>query len=260
VAFWLLSMAHATTGDEIVRAIELCNAGAVHRLPDLDPAQREELVSGAVVRVLTRNPDPEGPSTAVGLAVLDGPRDALWLAAQDPHTVVDTSLVEFTIEEKSADHAIWYGHMDLPRPIRDRQWVVESKNNHGLSASTDGRCWEHEWQLVPDALEQVRAHVARTGTTRITAEQLDDAIYTPVNHGGWMLASLPDGRTLVAYQATSVVGGSIPDWLVLQLTMSRLEGVLREVQARARTWVPSHYGPDHAPVPGADGRPIPRLE
>jgi hypothetical protein len=213
-----------------------------------------------VVRVLTRNPDPDGPSTAIGLALLDGRRDALWLGAQDPHTVVDPDLVEFVIEDKGTDHALWYGHIDLPRPIRDRQWVVESRNNHALAEASGGRCWEHEWKLVPDALDRVREHVARTHSTRITAAQIDDAIYTPVNHGGWMLATLPDGRTLVAYQATSVVGGAIPDWLVLQLTMSRLESVLREVETRAKTWAPAHYDESHAPVPGGDGRPIERFD
>jgi hypothetical protein len=173
---------------------------------------------------------------------------------------VDPSLVEFVIEEKSFDHAVWYGHIDLPRPVRDRQWVVESKNNHALAAASGGRCWEHEWKLVPDALDRERAHVARTGNARVTPEQLADAIYTPVNHGGWMLATLPGGRTLVAYQATSVVGGAIPDWLVLKLTMSRLESVLREVEKRAAAWAPTHYGADHPPVAGGDGQPLRRFE
>jgi hypothetical protein len=70
------------------------------------------------------------------------------------------------------------------------------------------------------------------------------------------MASLPDGRTLVSYQATSVIGGSIPDWLVLQLTMSRLDSVLRTLEQRAQSWIPTHYGAAHEPIYGGDGREI----
>ncbi len=248
-----------TTGAEIAQALERCSEGAVFRLPVLDAAQGAELLEGGVVRVLSRSPDPDGPSTAVGIALLAGSHDALWLAFQDPHASVDGSLVEFTIEE-AGDRAVWYGHLDLPRPIRDRQWVVESRNNHSLATGTAGTCWEHYWTLVPDALDRVRAHLAATDTPRVSIAQLDEAIYTPVNHGAWMLVSLPSGRTLLAYQATSVIGGSIPDWLVSQLTMSRLEGVLRGVEARARDWAPTHYVEGHLPVVGGDGLPLPTVE
>ena len=32
-------------------------------------------------------------------------------------------------------------------------------------------------------------------------------------------------KTLLGYQATSVVGGAVPDWLVARLAMARLESV-----------------------------------
>ncbi|MEQ1567573.1 MAG: hypothetical protein ABMA64_18165 [Myxococcota bacterium] len=238
--------------DDIARAIASCS-GARYPLPPLSADQRAQLARGEVVKIVHQADDPQAPSTATGIAVLDHDRPHLWLAAQDPHASVDESLVEFVIESLGPDHALWYGHMDLPRPITDRQWVVESTNNHGLGEA----CWEHRWKLVEGALDRV-IPLVEAGGKRVTRAQLDEAIYTPVNQGNWLMAPLADGRTLISYQATSVVGGSIPDWLVLQLTMARLDSVFQSVSDRATSWVPGHYGPAHPPVYGGDGRPIPQ--
>lgn len=248
----LLGPAFAGTADaEIGAALARC-APAVYPLPPITADQRARLLAGDVVKIVHHAADPQAPSTAVGMALLDGGRDALWIATQDPHATVDPSLVEFVVAQEGADRAIWYGHMDLPHPITDRQWVVASQNTHRLAA---GGCWEHHWTLVADGLARVRPSVA-AGQRPVTLDQLDGAIFTPVNHGNWLMSALADGRTLVAYQATSVIGGSIPDWLVLQLTMARLEAVLRDVEARARAWAPEHYGAAHAPVYGGDGERI----
>lgn len=254
---WFVSLGVAlalTPEEEVASAIARCS-GAVHPLPPLSADQRARLARGEVVKIVHHAAEPDAPSRAVGVALLAGGRDALWVATQDPHASVDPSLTEFIIEQRDADHALWYGHMDLPSPITDRQWVVESTNTHTLAARG---CWEHRWALVADGLARVRPSVA-AGERKITLEALDAAIFTPVNHGNWLMAPLTDGRTLVAYQATSVVGGSIPDWLVLKLTMVRLESILRDLEVRARDWAPTHYGAAHAPVYGGDGAPVATL-
>lgn len=249
-------IAHVLTPEEEVSAaIARCSA-AVHPLPPLSAEQRARLGRAEVVKIVHHAADPNAPSRAVGIALLKGGRDALWVASQDPHTTVDPSLTEFIVEQLSLDHALWYGHLDLPYPLTDRQWVVESENTHALASRG---CWEHRWSLVENGLERVRVAVA-TGERPITLERVDAALFTPVNHGNWLMAPLADGRTLVAYQATSVVGGSIPDWLVLKLTMSRLETLLRDLEVRASTWAPGHYRAGHAPMYGGDGRPVPPLE
>ncbi|MEZ4238282.1 MAG: hypothetical protein R3F59_19450 [Myxococcota bacterium] len=244
--------------DEIARVLQTCSA-AKYPLPAITAEQRAELDRSEVVRIVHHADDPEAPSTAVGIALLEADRNALWIAAQDPHAQVDPSLTEFVVEWLGVDDALWYGYLDLPRPIRDRQWVVSSGNNHPLARKTGDLCWEHKWTLVSDGLPRARAMVADGGIGGLTVEQLDSAVYTPVNRGAWLMAPLSDGRTLVAYQATSVVGGAIPDWLVLQLTMSRLQSVLDDLEARAQHWSPSHYTAAHAAVPGGAGEPIPRF-
>ncbi|MEQ1507574.1 MAG: hypothetical protein ABMB14_35415 [Myxococcota bacterium] len=247
-------VAAAGNGDEVAAAIARCS-GASHPLPALTADQRGALDAGEVVRIVQHG-DPEAPSTAIGIAVLNASRDALWIAAQDPHAQVDPSLTEFVIRDLGSDHAVWYGYMDLPRPLKDRQWVVESRNSHALATATGGACWEHHWTLQPEALDPIRAMVDRGASEGLTREQIDTAIYTPVNHGGWLMAPLSDGKVMVSYQATSVVGGAVPDWLVLQLTMARLESVLRGLEDRARSWSVTHYRSGHEAVPGGAGEPI----
>ena len=244
---WCSHAADAGADDEISAALESCD-GAVYPLPRLTAQQLTDLAAGQVVKIVHHAADPEAPSSAIGIAVLAAPREALWVSAQDIHEEVDPSMVEFVVRSLGGDHDLWYGHIDLPRPITDRQWVVESENNHALAPG----CWEHHWALVNDGIALVRDTI-ESGTTKVTTAQLNEAIYTPVNRGNWLMAPLPDGRTVVSYQATSVIGGAIPDWLVLQLTMSRLDSVLRSLEHRAQSWVPGHYRGDHQAIYGGDG-------
>lgn len=260
VMLWIVPFAAAAEPaaplvDEIAAALGRCR-GAHHPLPELTAAQRADLAASEVVRIV-RHGDPKEPSTAVGVAVLEASRDALWIAAQDLHAQVDPDLTEFVIERRGADSALWYGHIDLPRPLRDRQWVVSSDNSHDLARASGDRCWEHRWRLVEDGLPRARSMVVSGQVTKITLDHVDSAVYTPVNHGAWLMAPLSGSRTLVAYQATSVVGGAIPDWLVLQLSMSRLASVLDDLERRAQTWAPDHYRDGHPPVMGGGGEAIP---
>jgi hypothetical protein len=261
--WWSILPAWASTEAELEAALARCQ-GAVHPLPSLSAQQLSELAAGKVVRIL-KHGDPEQPSTAVGLALLSASRDALWIAAQDPHTKVDPSLTEFVMRTIEGDQALWYGYMDLPWPIKDRQWVVESRNTHTLAARSGGGCWEHTWQLVPDGLGEARPLIAAGRAPGVTLEHLEQAIFTPVNHGSWHMAPVSGSKVLVAYQATSVVGGAIPDSLVVQLTMARLESVLRDLETRAHEWARVHYTEvslqkGHGSVFGGAGEPIPPLQ
>jgi len=236
-------------------ALEACRTHPVNPLPLLSPEQKQELVAGEVVRILDRHDDE--PSAAVGLAILKAPREALWIASQDPHAQVDPSLTEFVVESRGADRRLWYGYFDLPRPLQDRQWVVEARNNHRMARATGQRCWEHLWKLEEDGLEKVRDTVVAEEPRGITAEHLERAIFTPTNQGSWTMAELGDGYVLTAYSASTTVAGLIPDWVIAQLAKSRLESVLRSLEERANTWALEHYRAGHAPVASGDGSPLP---
>lgn len=253
---WIALAQAAPTAEGLREAMAAYDAGAVHRMPALSDDQLKRLIDGECVRVLVPNPDPTGASAATGLVLSTVDRDLLWLAAQDPHAQVDPDLTEFVVTRRGPDAAMWYGYWDLPRPIKDRQWVVDSYNNHALAAATDDAAWEHVWKLVPDGLERVRAMAGTPEAKGIDGADLDHAIFTPVNEGSWMMVEVGD-RTLLGYQASSVVGGSIPDWMVSKMVMLRLESVLRGVEKRAATWAPSHYDAAHAGVHGGAGAVIP---
>lgn len=234
--------------ETVLQTLDRCRAVVHAPIPRPSDTDAARLAAGEVVRVV-RHGDPSEPSTAIGLAVLEGSLPTLWLAAQDPHTNVDPALTEFVLGDAPDGTVLWYGHLDLPAPITDRQWVVASADNR---AAADVGCWEHHWRLAADELPRAREALAAGKAPALGPEVVDAAVTTPVNHGAWMLSAVDAEHTLVVYQATSVVGGAIPDWLVLKLTTARLESVLRNVETLGRDWVPEHYGPTHAPVRGPD--------
>jgi hypothetical protein len=252
-------LANAATKGEIDECISSFNQHAVHEIPALDADQTAALMRGEVVRTLFQAPDPNEPSAVVAFVLSPVPRNQLWIAAQDPHTQVDPGLTEKVIEPLGADRAVWYGHWDLPRPLRDRQWVVESGNTHAVAHATSGKGWEHTWELVPDGLGDARPVIADGQIAGITLAHLESALFTPINRGSWFMFELDDGQTLLGYQATSVVGGAIPTWLVSKLVMARMESVLRGLETRAKDWSAEHYCDGHTPVYGGDGEPIPHF-
>ncbi|NCG18151.1 MAG: hypothetical protein GWP91_03955 [Rhodobacterales bacterium] len=252
-------LALATTPVEISACINDFNQHAVLPIPTLSSGQTEELMKGNVVRTIFQAEKPEDPSAVVAFVLSPRSRNSLWIAAQDPHTKVDPGLTERVVKNIGPDHAIWYGHWDLPRPVRDRQWVVESTNSHALSKAMDGKGWEHSWLLVENGLEQAKPMIAAGEVGNITLDDFASAIFTPVNKGAWFMFELDDGQTLLGYQATSVVGGAVPTWLVEKLVMSRMESILRDLETRAQTWSPAHYSEGHEDVYGGDGKVIPRF-
>ena len=247
--------ARAQSIDALNRAIAACAQGPTNPLPGLTVEERQALIDGEVVRRVDRQANQ--PSAAVGMALLKAPRDRLWIGAQDPHANVDPGLTEFIVEEIDRDRMLWYGHLDLPRPLKDRQWVVESGNNHRMARLTGGACWEHLWALVPDGVGRIRDKVEANEPRGITTDHLDNAIVTPDNQGSWFMAPVDERHVFVAYYARSTVAGFIPDWVVTQLAMSRLEDLMRNLEKRALTWSAKHYVAGHAPVYGGDGEAMP---
>jgi hypothetical protein len=237
-------------------AITAFNAHAAFKLPELTPQQEAQLAAGEVVKMLERG-SREGAWRATGMLLTDQPRAAIWLACQDPHF----SFVDRATEKQLArdgDRSTWYAYLDLPRPMADRHWAVDVWNNHAVAAATHGMAWEHAWRLNPDGAAMVRPLVAAGEVGALTLEQLDEAVYTPVNNGAWVVISLSGGQTLLVYHAATEVGGRIPERLVAESTLGGMEKLLRRVEARAIDGIQAHYTGDHEPLVGGDGAPIPR--
>ena len=150
-------------------------------------------------------------------------------------------------------HKVLYQHLDLPFPFSDRHWVIIIENTAGLHAATGGAVWERVWDLDPRgqaALSEVPAALqAELG------EGFTEAIVTPVNAGGWYF--LPtEGGVLTIYQVRTVIGGNIPDELVVRYALSTLDELIEHVAELAER-APSHYGAAHYPIVRPDGSAIP---
>lgn len=238
----------------IVHALETFNAGAVFPVPVPSESARRKLIAGEVLRWVDK---PGGQRRAVALMLSDVPRDALWMACQDPHYASNELVHELRLSRTPPDDAIWYGLLDVPSPFTDRQWVVRSWNNHALATSTGGTHWEHPWRRVPSDMAQLKARAAAGDIGPVTPEMVDKAIEVPANRGAFMAISLPSGQSLFGYHATFQVGGGIPDWAVTQWALSGLEKAFRDYEKRAVDVIPQHYRAGHEPVASGDGSAMP---
>ena len=249
-------------GDLLLReAMSAFNAQAHFPLPKLSVSERQELLAGEVVRVFDQpSAAPEAPRRATGLLIVNQPRDAVWVAVMDPHYVQSDQATEVRVAFEAPDRSRWYGIMDLPRPFADRHWIVDVDNNHTLAHASDNKAWEHPWRLRAEGAAELPDLLASGKLKGIPEEAVADAVYTPVNHGAWLVIALDAQHTLLGYHATSVVGGSIPESLVARFVHASLSSMLRGAAERATERVRGHYIDGHKPIVGGDGKPLARFD
>jgi hypothetical protein len=240
----LASLAHAAPpAPELAEAWERWRAaldrGAVHPFR-FEAREWEEVARGEVAK---RRERLEGTDRVLAMTWVDADLDTTWLATQDPHggRVVD-GFVEEDLPGSTPARRIVYQRYDLPRPLSDRQWVIEVVNNVALIRATGGAFWERSWSLSP-----LRGAVAET----------PDATWLPVNEGGWFLVRA-GGGTILGYHVRTSIGGIVPDEVVLRWSFSTLDGMLERIAARV-PFVRVHYSGSHGPLPRADGTEIPRF-
>jgi hypothetical protein len=218
---------------------------------DLDAAARHpfrfdarEWEAVAKGQVAKRREKLDGTDRVVGLVWVDADVDTTWLATQDPHgeDYVDDGFVEEDLPGSTFDRRVVYQRYDLPRPLADRQWVIEVVNNGPLFRATDGAFVERSWTL---------------SDARGAKAESPDAVWLPVNEGGWFLVEA-GGGTLLGYHVRTSVGGIVPDEVALRWSFSTLDELLREVAGRVG-FVRAHYTGSHAPLRRADGTEIPRF-
>ena len=244
----------ATTAS-LSEALREFNAAARFPLPTLSAAQIERLDGGKVVKIRQVSDDPDQPQRAIGLVRAQQPPAHLWLSLRDVHFAAVDELVEVQLTPPGQWPAVWYQHLDLPRPFSDRHWVVDVSDSHALASATGGRCWEHSWVLAENG-PQIGADAVVAGKVPgIDVARAQDAIYTPANHGAWLVIDLGDGSTILGYHVTSVIGGSVPDKLVADYTLLTLGSMMRRVVARTPDVV-AHYLAGHAPIQGGDGAAV----
>ena len=252
----LLLLAPLLLGADYGASIEAYNATAKFPLPELTAAHVKKLDKGDVIRVRVRSEDPDEPQSIFGFVVTELPRERVWVGAMDPHFLAAEEVAEHRISPDGHWPTRWYQYLTLPWPFTARHWVIDVMNNHELAAATDGACWEHWWDLVDGGPALGAAAVANGEAPGITVAMADDAIYTPVNRGAWLTITLDDGRTLLGYHVTTVIGGAISDDLVADYSAWQMKKLLKGVVKRGAEEVPGHYDDAHEPLAGGDGRPV----
>ena len=95
----------------------------------------------------------------------------------------------------------------------------------------------------------------------VDGKRLDHAIFTPTNHGAWLLLEMPGGYSLFGYHSSTELAGNLPTNLVIQFVHAQLGSMLTEIVERGRTEAVLHYGSDHeADVKGGGGQVIDRFQ
>ena len=212
-------------------------SAAVHAVA-LSDADLAKLAAGGVVRARERVTGGDRAWGAVWTAL---PVEPLWVAILDdqPDTLV-RGLFEEQLPGTTTARKLLYQRLDLPWPFDDRQWVIDIQNNPQLYSATDTAIWERSWTLTDPSL---------------AVSATPDAVWTPVNEGGWMLARAAGG-TLLVYHVRTSVGGAIPDDLVTRYALSTLDELLGHVLERAAS-LGDHYGVAHQPFYRPDGAALP---
>lgn len=252
LATCLLAAGPLVEASVLDRALDELRSHAAEAVPVLTPAQHTKLGRGEVV-ALYRSPGPSQPCGALGLVVLAQPRVELWLAARDDHGEAMADLTTHLIV-RDHDDEVSYGHLRLPWPLEARRWQVRARDNRNLAAATGGRAWERHWDLEPGCA--ARVVVQRGEISGVSLEDYDRAVAVATNHGAWIAVELDSRHTLLGFSVSTQVGGFIPDELVAQYSVLRMDAILRGVEARAHQ-VHQHYVTGHALVRGGDGVVLP---
>ncbi len=256
---WLLTLpALAEPLDSAaVRAVILdYTPHASHPIPALSDAQVGRLLDGRVVKMRLPS-EGQAPDGAMAMVITDLPRADLWLGSMDAeHFGTDSSLISHHLPLRGGELFRWYGYVDLPPPVTDRHFLIQTTINHALPRQDPGM-WERSWGLEAGFVETMRPSVAAGEVAGLSPETFETAIAVPVNFGAWIFLDLPDGRTLFGYHCASSLGGEIPDALVTRYVFWGLDRLVARVLESASE-MPAHYTAGHAPLIGGDGAPIPR--
>lgn len=257
--FSVVCAAPAPTPAVIQQRIEEFNKYSSQPIPSPSSNQILAWQDGEVLTLLDSSAGLDQPSRAVGYLLSTASMRNLWLACQDIHFTQNSSAKEvviYTYPDKKAD---WFGYLDLPWPMSNRYWVVSVSNNTTMAQATQNTHWEHPWKLKENGIQLANqyANQGKLQSINIDTHMVEDAIFTPVNQGAWIVIQIDSTYSMLIYHATTVVGGNIPRDFVTQLVKSSMEDMLQTIDEKAKTDVTNHYVGDHYLITGGNNQPVP---
>lgn len=170
----------------------------------------------------------------VGLRVIDSPRLLVWLTAMGVASEPDVRLTRAMLTEPTVGTYVRYQHVNLPWPLRDRHWVIHCEKDTDIAHASDGRFWEHRWQLVEDGEALLPAAISDGRIAGLTAKQMSKSVYLPANQGAWSSASIGHDKTLVIASFDGSLGGLFPDAMVRRFAKIHLREGLNLVAELSR--------------------------
>lgn len=181
-----------------------------------------------------------------GVAVLDAPVEAVWMAINDESRQAGRMPVSVSAVVGGAAYAAPRQVFEyLPLPIvSDRWWVVDIAHNGPLYAASSGRMWELSWVDDPNAQQVVDASAY--------ASQAASGVPVAFTRGAWLLIDAGEGRTLVEYYAWSDPGGSVPAGLASRFA----GGAIRDTLKAAGALATESLALSRAPYRRPDGTPL----
>ena len=243
--------AEAATPGELESAFESFNQEAHFPLSALSPDQLSRLAEGRLVK-FRQYTSPEAPQRAVGIQVIPSSRERLWAAARDEDTDFE-GVVFWRVPEAPEGRERWYEFLDIPRPFSDRHLVIDVWDNHALAQKTGGMAWEHPWEVAREGMQAAEFAVSSGAIDGLTPGLFARSVEVEFNNGAWVALALSPQETVFVFHAQSVVGGAIPDRLLVDFSMMKMGKVFRDVIERARV-AESWYKPGE--IEGGDGVPM----
>ena len=218
--------------EQIPRLLEQYSRQGDFQLPSLSITELDTLAAGKTVVAVFREPTaPVDTGRVVGWRVVAAPRLLVWLSILDASEESSARLKHSTLTRRTAGAYVSYHYIDLPWPLKDRQWMLSCEENLSLAEDSHDLIWEHRWELLPrdDALlEKAYEHGLLPGITR---QALDDSVYLGANRGAWILFYLGARGTLVAGSMEIDLGGHVPESLVRSFAKRQVKAFLESLSA-----------------------------
>ena len=156
--------AGALTDRALVEAIQTYQRHAELPLPLPGPKRRAQLLSGKLVRM--RLPSAEGqPVGAMALQITDLSLAELWIGTVDEDMGGADEVLSHHMPRTGGEMFRWYGYVDMPSPVTDRHFLIQTTVNTQLHLATKGQMWARHWRMEPGG-EAMRAEVARGAKSR----------------------------------------------------------------------------------------------
>lgn len=241
--------------EEVPRLLEQYSRQGDFKLPSLSTSELDTLAAGETIVAVFHDPaakptEPVDTTRLVGWQVVAAPRLLVWLSILGGSDESSVRLNHAVLIQRTAGAYVSYHHMDLPWPVKDRQWMLLCDKNLRVAEDSHDVIWEHRWSLLPR--DEALLEAAYTGglIPGLTRQALDDSVYLTANRGAWILFDLGASGTLVAASMDVDFSGHIPDALVRSFAKRQLRTFLESLSALRGT----HY--NETPVIH-DGRGLP---